>query len=331
MPHRDLGDPELWRASVARSRARREAPRPRLRARSAPRWGSPSRRVLAAMALAVAGAAPVMAATGGGAGSRTTPHVRAVEPSPRLDQGQATRGLEPVARLRADNLVAAETADPEPVTARRAGPAPRRRAKAAATPRPRRIATSREAIVRMQQRLHLEADGVFGPRTKRALKRFQRRHDLTPDGVLGPATYRALGLPPGPVVKPRPVRRRGGGGGDSRLAAMVRAANRIAGKPYKWGGGHGSWTDSGYDCSGAVSYVLHAAGLLGAPRTADRFMGFGVPGRGRRVTIYAKNSHVFMVINGRRFDTTGRESSGSFWQPEMRDTSAFVARHPAGL
>jgi cell wall-associated NlpC family hydrolase len=281
------------------------------------------------MALAVAGAAPVMAATdGGGAGSRTTPHVRAVEPSPRLNPGRATRGLEPVAGLHADKLIA-RAVKREPTTARQAEP--RRRHRVEPKPRPRRIATARAAILLVQRRLHLDADGVFGPRTKRAVKRFQRRHDLTPDGILGPATYRAMGLPPGPTVKPRPTRRRRGGGGNSRVAAMVQAANRIAGKPYKWGGGHGSWTDSGYDCSGAVSYVLHAAGLLGAPRTADRFMGFGVPGRGRHVTIYAKNSHVFMVINGRRFDTTGRESSGSFWQPQMRDTSAFVARHPAGL
>jgi cell wall-associated NlpC family hydrolase len=176
------------------------------------------------------------------------------------------------------------------------------------------------AVRRLQRRLRLPADGIFGPRTARAVRRFQRRRGLTVDGIVGPATWRALGV-------------RGGArsGRSARVRSLVHAANRIARKPYKWGGGHGRWTDSGYDCSGAVSYVLHAAGLLRASRTADRFMTYGIPGRGRRVTIYARSAHVFMVIDGRRFDTTGRDSSGSFWQPRMRPTSGFVARHPAGL
>jgi hypothetical protein len=174
------------------------------------------------------------------------------------------------------------------------------------------------AVRSLQRLLGIRADGVFGPGTARAVRGFQRRHRMRVDGVVGPATWRIL----------RRSRHRGGRG-NRRLRAMVRAANRIAGRGYRWGGGHGRWNDSGYDCSGAVSYVLHAAGLLRESRTADRFMRWGVRGRGRRVTVYANGGHVFMVIDGRRFDSTGE--AGSFWRPRMRDTSNFVARHPAGL
>jgi cell wall-associated NlpC family hydrolase len=191
--------------------------------------------------------------------------------------------------------------------------------KASAAASPTLDRGDRGAAVRQLQRLlHVRADGIFGADTARAVRRFQRRHRMRVDGIVGPATWRVL-------------RRSSRAGGGGRVLRMIRAANRIAHKPYKYGGGHGQWTDSGYDCSGAVSYVLHAAGLLGGSRTADKFMGYGIRGRGRHVTIYANGGHVFMVINGRRFDTTGRNSSGSFWQPRMRDAGSFVARHPAGL
>lgn len=176
------------------------------------------------------------------------------------------------------------------------------------------------AVRTLQRLLGVSADGVFGPGTERAVRRFQRRHRMRVDGVVGPATWRVLR---------RSGRGRGSSRASRRVRAMVRAANRIANRGYRWGGGHGRWNDSGYDCSGAVSYVLHAAGLLRESRTADRFVRWGVRGRGRRVTVYANGGHVFMVIDGRRFDSTGEP--GSFWRPRMRDTSRFVARHPAGL
>jgi peptidoglycan hydrolase-like protein with peptidoglycan-binding domain len=191
----------------------------------------------------------------------------------------------------------------------------------------------RPAVTYIQRRLGITADGVFGPATEAAVKRFQRRRGLTADGIVGPATWSALGRPGRTVV----LRRRGGGApGASRNApAVVRrvvaAANRIADKPYKYGGGHARWEDTGYDCSGSVSYALHGGGLLDSPLTSGGFMSWGEPGRGRHITIYANPEHVYMVIDGRRFDTTGRSESGTRWQAEQRSSAGYTVRHPPGL
>ena len=124
-------------------------------------------------------------------------------------------------------------------------------------------------------------------------------------------------------------RRAAGGGGSSVVARVIAAANRIQHKPYKWGGGHGRWNDSGYDCSGSVSYALHGGGLLSRPRDSAGFMSYGAPGRGRRITIYAHPGHAFMVIDGRRFDTSGMDD-GTRWDRTGRPTSGYTVRHPVG-
>ena len=112
---------------------------------------------------------------------------------------------------------------------------------------------------------------------------------------------------------------------------IVDAGNQIARTPYLWGGGHGKWLDKGYDCSGSVSYALAFAGLLGGPLDSGRLMRWGEPGTGKWVTIYTNPGHVFMVVAGVRFDTSGNRVTGSRWQASMRPTGGFVARHPAGL
>jgi cell wall-associated NlpC family hydrolase len=112
---------------------------------------------------------------------------------------------------------------------------------------------------------------------------------------------------------------------------MIAAANQIATRPYVYGGGHASFTSWGYDCSGSVSYVLHGAGLLSAPEDSTALEGYGAPGPGRWVTIYANAGHAWMVIDGRRFDTAAMYATGSRWSNTMSSTAGFVVRHPAGL
>jgi len=112
------------------------------------------------------------------------------------------------------------------------------------------------------------------------------------------------------------------------------AANTLRRKPYVWGGGHGSFYDHGYDCSGSVSYALHGAGVLAAPLPSSDLMRYGERGRGRWITVYARSGHTFAVIAGLRFDTTdlGRGGDvGPRWYVDGRDTRGFAARHPAGF
>jgi hypothetical protein len=115
------------------------------------------------------------------------------------------------------------------------------------------------------------------------------------------------------------------------------AANQLRTKPYRYGGGHRSFKDSGYDCSGTVSYALGAAGLIKAPMPSSGFRNFGNKGQGRWITVYARNGHTFAVIAGLRLDTTPYNtrrydsSRAPRWQATPRPPRGFDARHPAGL
>jgi cell wall-associated NlpC family hydrolase len=120
-----------------------------------------------------------------------------------------------------------------------------------------------------------------------------------------------------------------GGGGDV-VARVIAAANEIATTPYVWGGGHGG-ASGGYDCSGSISYALAAGGLLSSPLDSTGFMSWGAPGPGSRITVYANAGHAFMVVDGRRFDTSALSGGGTRWSSEMRSTAGFVARHPPGF
>jgi peptidoglycan hydrolase CwlO-like protein len=117
------------------------------------------------------------------------------------------------------------------------------------------------------------------------------------------------------------------------IKAAVAAGNQIRSTPYIWGGGHGSFSDRGYDCSGSVSYVLHAAGVLSSPMASGPLMGWGAPGAGKWITIYANAGHVWMTVGGLRFDTSGRSGTGSRWQTGLNyaGTSGYAIRHYPGL
>jgi len=121
-----------------------------------------------------------------------------------------------------------------------------------------------------------------------------------------------------------------------RIQKAIWAGNKIRHKPYIWGGGHGAFAAAGYDCSGSVSYVLHAAGLLKTPFDSSDFMGWGQSGLGKWITVYTNPSHAFVQIAGIRLDTSAEgdphpaTGSGPRWRPTMRSTGGFMARHPSG-
>jgi hypothetical protein len=146
---------------------------------------------------------------------------------------------------------------------------------------------------------------------------------LTTPGV---ATLQADGSALAPADAPRNVRK------------AINAANRIRFKPYIWGGGHSGWKAKGYDCSGAVSYVLHAAGLLKKrPMTSgDLSRRWGSPGVGQWITVYANAGHTYAVIAGLRFDTSAvgeslRQGSGPRWRSTARTPGGYTAKFFPGL
>jgi hypothetical protein len=140
------------------------------------------------------------------------------------------------------------------------------------------------------------------------------------------AVPQATLLPSGRAVAPPSA--------PAAVRGMIEAANRIRHRPYRWGGGHRNWRSRGYDCSGSVSYVMHAAGLLDWPLDSRGFMRWGGGGGGSWVRIYANREHVFAVIAGLRWDTSMTDDgdrSGPGWSEYMRSGRGFRVRHPLGL
>jgi peptidoglycan hydrolase-like protein with peptidoglycan-binding domain len=198
----------------------------------------------------------------------------------------------------------------------------------------------------------VSADGQFGSGTLVAVKAFEAKVVHPVDGVVDAddiEALRTLVATPAPVPAPAPaaaplplapgLRATVGANGLAAAPAaaplavkqIIAAGNVIATKPYIYGGGHGKWVDAGYDCSGSVSYALHGAGLLASSMPSGGFITWGLAGPGQWVTLYTKSSHIFMVVAGLRFDTSGRSVHGTRWQAEQRSTVGYVVRHPTGL
>jgi cell wall-associated NlpC family hydrolase len=219
----------------------------------------------------------------------------------------------------------------------------------------------RGADVKVLQRLLTEwglptaIDGQFGRHTKLQVRSWERNSDRPVDGRVSradavalrtavangerlsgsdepdtetttdptAATEKATIGPDGLAIAPESA--------PDEVKAIIAAGNEIATKPYKYGGGHGRWKDSGYDCSGSMSYALHGAGLLDQSLDSTGFMSWGEPGKGTWVTTYAHGGHSYMVVAGLRFDTSAHKEDGSRWTTEMRSAKGYTVRHPAGL
>jgi cell wall-associated NlpC family hydrolase len=167
-----------------------------------------------------------------------------------------------------------------------------------------------------------QAPPLDAPKPKKAAST-SRGIDLDRPETSGDGIHRATALGNGIALPPLEA--------PAAVRQMIEAGNVIARTPYLWGGGHGKWVDKGYDCSGSVSFVLASAGYLDSPLASGPLMSWGEPGPGKWVTIYSHQGHVWMVVAGIRFDTSGARETGSRWQNDMRSTAGFVARHPPGL
>jgi hypothetical protein len=194
-----------------------------------------------------------------------------------------------------------------------------------------------------------QVDGTFGPATLVSVQSFQRQQGETASGVVSyalsvrlravvaqtaaaPPTGKTRINPDGTATAPA--------GAPALVQAVVAGANQIIDTSYCYAGGHGNWTSSCYDCSGSVSFALHAAGLLNTPEDSTQLESYGLPGPGQYITIYADASHAFLVVGGRAFDTADfggpniPAGTGPRWRSDplgnLADGGNYVIRHPAG-
>ena len=195
-------------------------------------------------------------------------------------------------------------------------------------------------------------DGEYGTSTVKSVKQFETDQQVGIDGVTDAADIDLLrslvdgedsdatgSTSPTPAAIVPGAKATVGSDGmavapadaPDQVKQIIAAGNEIAKTPYHYGGGHGKWEDSGYDCSGSVSYALHGAGLLDSALTSGDFASWGEKGPGQWVTIYANRGHVYMVVAGLRFDTSGRSTAGTRWQTAPRSSSGYTVVHPPGL
>jgi peptidoglycan hydrolase-like protein with peptidoglycan-binding domain len=203
--------------------------------------------------------------------------------------------------------------------------------------------------------LKTSVDGAYGPATARRVKSWERRSQRKVNGRMSRSDQRKLRkqvnagitvlqpkVEPQAAPAPAPgdvatIQPDGTALAPASAPAVVQqviaAGNKIIDKPYKYGGGHGKWEDSGYDCSGSMSYALHGGGLLDQALTSGDFESWGDAGKGQWITTYGSGGHSYMVVAGLRFDTgyNDGDSDGPDWSTKMRPGDGYVARHPEGL
>ena len=217
----------------------------------------------------------------------------------------------------------------------------------------------------------ITADGEFGSRTLKAVREFEGETDRRVDGVVTSRDAGALGrsaltlkksetappATPAPATTnanpatttpatPTPAAPATVPGSQAQLVNglavapadapqavkdVIAAGNRIATKPYIYGGGHQSFEAAGYDCSGSISYALHGGGLLDVPKSSYDFYDWGDAGPGQWITVYANDGHAYMIVAGLRFDTTARRAGGNRWTTQLRSPAGYDVRHPTGL
>lgn len=203
--------------------------------------------------------------------------------------------------------------------------------------------------------------GTYARHTVRSVQAFQRAAGLDPSGVAGRRTITALraaassggaapiAVPP-ETTTASPAAAAGAprtpaqvatitaeglavapAGAPQAVVDLIAAGNAIARTPYRYGGGHRSFEDDAYDCSGSVGYALRGAGLLERTMTSGELESWGAAGTGSWLTVYANADHTFLVVAGIRFDTSGQKRAGTRWQPMDRGTDGFVTRRWPGL
>jgi len=272
--------------------------------------------VLAVVVLRDGGASHANVAKGAGArapaphASVTTPGASAAgHGAAAAPQGATARAVGSPGGRRAN---VSEVADPEEANS---FPAPASvRHKAAAAP-----STASEQIVAAGAPSDAEVKRELAQMqaVERSAKQAQRQL-LTP--VKGGSSVGGNGTIPIPTDVPEVVQK------------VIAGANAITDFPYVFGGGHASFVDNAYDCSGSVSYALAAGGLLSAPQTSGELESWGAPGPGRYITVYAAAGHTYMYVNGVLYNTSGRSGVyASRWQVRSTDNSGYVARHWPGL
>jgi hypothetical protein len=159
--------------------------------------------------------------------------------------------------------------------------------------------------------------------------------EAAPGDLVTPGTKAKL-MPDGSAAAPADA--------PAAVQQAIWAANRLQDKPYRYGGGHAKIEDSGYDCSGTVSYALHHADLLKSPLDSGSFMRWGEKGRGAWITVFTNPGHAYAVIAGLRLDTSSYSTRrvarrfarsaferGPRWRPTSRPARGFRARHPLGF